>query len=63
MKRVLTALVGLGFLALAAPAFADCGGMHGQSVSAPASGQDKVVQGEQSAPVSTQTANTEDKSE
>lgn len=65
MKRTLTALVAAGFLAvLAGPAVADCGAhMGAQSVSAPSTSQDQVVQGEQSTPVPTQTASTDDKTE
>jgi hypothetical protein len=64
MKRTLTALAALGFLAvMAGPALAGggCGGSHLQSVKADPS--DRVAQGEQSTPVPTQTASTEEKSE
>lgn len=64
MKRTLTALAATGFLAVVAgPAAADCSGMHSQSVSAPATSQEQVAQGEQSTPVPTQTSPTEEKSE
>ncbi len=64
MKRALTALAAAGFLAvLAGPAVAGCGGMHSQSVSAPVPSQDQVVQGEQSTPVSTQTATADEAAE
>jgi hypothetical protein len=64
MKRILTTLAASGFLAVTAgPAVADCGGMHAQSVSAPPTSQDQVVQGEQQTPPPTQTASTKEKSE
>lgn len=68
MKRILTTLAATGFLAaVAGPAVADCSGMHTQSVSVPPTSQDQVaqgeIQGEQSTPVPTQTASTEEKSE
>lgn len=64
MKRILTALAATGFLAvLAGPAVAGCGAMHSQSVSLPPASQDQMAQGEQSTPVPTQTATTEEKSE
>jgi hypothetical protein len=59
-------LAASGFLAvLAGPALADggCGHWSAQSVSAPTTSQDQVVQGEQSTPVSTQTASTDEKSD
>lgn len=64
MKRTLTALAALGFLAVTAgPALAGggCGSWGTHSVSADPS--DRVAQGEQSTPVPTQTASTEEKSE
>jgi len=64
MKRILTALAASGFLAvMVGPALADggCGHMSSQSVSAPSTAQDQVVQGDQSTP--TQTASTKEKSE
>jgi len=64
MKRILTTLVATGILAVVAgPAVAGCGAMHSQSVSAPATSQEQVAQGEQSTPVPTQTVTTEEKSE
>jgi hypothetical protein len=64
MKRMLTTLVATGFLAvMAGPAAAGCGAMHSQSVSAPATSQDQVAQGEQSTAAPTQTATTKEKSE
>jgi len=66
MKRTLTALAAAGFLAvMAGPALAGggCGSWGSQSVSAPDHSGDHVAQGEQSTPVPTQTASTEEKSE
>jgi hypothetical protein len=64
MKRILTTFAATGFLAvMAGPAVAGCGVSHSQSVSAPATGQDQVVQGEQSTSSTTQTASTKDKAE
>ena len=65
MKRTLTALVALGFLAVTAgPALAGsgCGSWGSQSVSTDR-GDRHVAEGEQSTPVPTQTASTEEKSE
>ena len=65
MKRTLTALVALGFLAvMAGPALAGpgCGSWDTQSVGVDRGG-DQVAQGEQSHPVPTQTASTDQKSE
>ncbi len=65
MKRTLTALAAAGFLAVTAgPALAGsgCGSWGTHNVKADPSDR-TVAQGEQSTPVPTQTASTEDKSE
>ena len=65
MKRILTALAAAGFLAVSAgPALAGsgCGSWGTHNVKADPSDR-TVAQGEQSTPVPTQTASTEDKSE
>ena len=66
MKRTLTALTAAGFLVvMAGPALAagGCGSWGSQNVSVPDRGGGHVAQGEQSHPVPTQTASTEEKSE
>jgi len=66
MKRTLTALVASGFLVvMAGPALAagGCGSWGSQSVGNPDRSGNHVAQGEQSTPVPTQTASTEEKSE
>ena len=66
MKRTLTALVASGFLVvMAGPALAagGCGSWGSQNVNVPDRSEDHVAQGEQSTPVPTQTASTEEKSE
>ena len=66
MKRTLTALVASGFLAvMAGPALAGggCGSWGSQNVSVPDRGDGHVAQGEQSTPVPTQTASTEEETE
>jgi hypothetical protein len=66
MKRALTALAASGFLAvIAGPALAGggCGNWGSQNVSVPDRGGDHVAQGEQSHPVPTQTASTDEKAE
>ena len=66
MKRTLTALTAAGFLAvMAGPALAGggCGSWSSQSVGLPDRNGDHVAQDEQSTPVPTQTASSEEKSE
>ena len=65
MKRTLTALAALGFLAASAGtalAGGGCGSWGTHSVDADPSDR-TVAQGEQSTPVPTQTASSEEKSE
>ena len=66
MKRTLTALTAAGFLVvMAGPALAagGCGSWGSQNVSVPDRSGDHVAQGEQSHPVPTQTASTDEKAE